>query len=76
MDASMISKGMYIAAKSDTAPNNGCGFVFTGGACSVTTEKGDTVIVPSAFAGVIFPQAIVRVNNTGTDATTVIVFRG
>lgn len=76
MDASQISSDMEIVTPSDTNPNTGVGFIFTGGDCCVVTDRGRTVVVPAAFAGVIFPQAIDQVKASGTTATTVIVFRG
>lgn len=76
MDASQISSDMFIATPSDTNPCNGVGFVFTGGDCAVVTDRGRTVVVPAAFAGIVFPQAIDKVMSTGTTATTVIVFAG
>jgi hypothetical protein len=76
MDASQISGDMELVTPSDSAVCNGVGFLFTGGDCAVVTDKGRTVVVPAAFAGVIFPQSISRVRSTGTTATSVIVFRG
>jgi len=76
MDASQISSDMEMITPSNTAPCNGVGFIFTGGDCAIETATGRTVIVPAAFAGVVFPQAITRVKATGTTATSVIVFRG
>jgi hypothetical protein len=76
MDASQISSDMEIVTPSDTNLCNGVGFVFTGGDCAVVTDRGRTVVVPAAFAGIIFPQAIDQVRATGTTATSVIVFRG
>lgn len=76
MDATQISQDMEIITPSDTNPCNGIGFIFAGGACTVVTERGRTVTIPEAFAGVLFPQSIDAVKATGTTATTVIVFRG
>jgi hypothetical protein len=76
MDASQISSDMEIVTPSDTNPNTGVGFIFTGGTCSVITQRGKTVTVPEAFAGVLFPVAIAKVLATGTTATSIIVFRG
>lgn len=76
MDASQISGDMEVATPSDDAPCNGVGFVFAGGDCAVVTARGRTVVVPAAFAGVVFPQAILKVLATGTTATAVLVFRG
>ena len=76
MDASQVSGDMQVVTPNDNDPCNGVGFVFTGGDCAVVTSKGRTVVVPAAFAGVVFPQEIDKVLATGTTATAVIVFRG
>lgn len=76
MDATQISQDMEVITPSDADPCNAIGFIFTGGTCTVVTERGRTVTVPEAFSGVLFPQAIDAVKATGTTATTVIVFRG
>lgn len=76
MDASQVSSDMEVVTPSDTAGCHAVGFVFSGGDCAVETARGRTVVVPSAFAGVVFPQAISKVKLTGTTASSVIVFRG
>jgi hypothetical protein len=76
MDASQISNDMAIVTPSNTDACIGVGFAFTGGDCAVVTAKGTTITIPAAFAGHIFPQAIIKVLTTGTTATTVIVFKG
>ena len=76
MDTSQTSNDLTLVTPSDTQPCNGVGFVFTGGDCAIVTGKGNTAIIPAAFAGVVFPQAISKVLTTGTTATSVIVFRG
>lgn len=76
MDASQISNDMLVVTPSDTNPCNGVGLVFTGGDCAVVTARGRTVVIPAAFAGIVIPQAIVRVLSTGTTATAILVFAG
>ena len=76
MDASQISNDMVVATPSDDDTCIGVGFVFTGGDCAVVTAKGSTVVVPAAFGGFTFPQSITKVLQTGTTATTIIVFKG
>lgn len=76
MDASQISSDMLVVTPSDVNPCNGVGLVFAGGDCAVVTARGRTVVIPAAFAGIVIPQAIVRVLATGTTATAVLVFQG
>ncbi len=75
MDASQIPTNAKIVTPSDTADNNGFGVVFSGGACAVQTDKGDTVVFPVDFALIVIPIQIRKVLSTGTTATSVLVFR-
>ncbi|HQT52419.1 MAG TPA: hypothetical protein PKX06_02925 [Phenylobacterium sp.] len=75
MDASQIPTNVTVVTPSDTDDANGCGFVYSGGACAIVTASGATVTMPEAFAGVIHPVQIRKVLLTGTTATSVAVYR-
>jgi len=75
MDASQIPTNAVIATPSDTAPLAGLGLIFAGGPCAVETDKGDIVILPVDFAGIVIPLQIRRVRDTDTTATSILVFR-
>ena len=78
MDVSMISKNCKVATSADTGPLNAVGFVYPAGTtCSIVTADGDTVNLSSAFAGIVHPQAIRKINWGGsTTATEVLIYRG
>jgi len=75
MDASQIPTNATIVTPHDTNPANGCAVLYAGGACTVITATGASVTLPTDFAGVVIPVQIQKVMDTGTDATSVLVFR-
>ena len=75
MDASQIPTNAKIVTPSDSAPANGNGLIYSGGTCTVVTDKGDTVTFPVDFALIVIPLQIKKVMATGTTATSVLVFR-
>ena len=75
MDASNIPTRAAIITKSDTDPCNGVGLIYAGGTCTVVTAYGDTVALPSDFAGLVIPLQIIQVKSTGTTATAILVFK-
>ena len=75
MDASQIPTNASIVTPSDSAPANGNGLIYSGGTCTVVTDKGDTVTFPVDFALIVIPLQIKKVMATGTTATSVLVFR-
>lgn len=75
MDASQIPNNCVLATPSDTERTPGCGLIYAGGACSIVTDRGDTVTLPAVFAGIVLPIQVRQVKATGTSATSVLVFR-
>lgn len=75
MDASQIPTRGAIVTPSDSALVNAVGIVYSGGACTIKTTGGDTIALPTDFAGMVLPFQIAQVMSTGTTATSVLVFK-
>jgi hypothetical protein len=76
VNVEFCANDIYPATKSDTAPNAGCGLIFTGGDCAVITDTGNTRVLPEAlFAGIPVTCRISKVLSTGTTATDIWVYR-
>lgn len=75
MDTTQIPTGFDLVTPDDNTPCHANGIIYTGGACQVLTEKNETVILPAAWANIIFPLQIKKVFASNTSATSVGVFR-
>jgi hypothetical protein len=75
MDTSQIPTRFALVSGNDAGDQPGVGLIYTGGTCAIITQGGDTVTLPSAWAGIVLPIAVKRVLAAGTTATSIGLFR-
>jgi hypothetical protein len=76
MDVSQIPSDADECTASDTAPNNGVGFmVGVAGDVAVVTEKGTTVVLPACQPGVQYALRVQKILSTNTTATGLVLLK-
>lgn len=75
MDASQIPTRFKIVTGNDSQTQHGYAIIYDGGAVTLETQGGDTVVLPAVWAGTIFPIQVRKVLATGTTATSIGLFR-